>query len=181
MTTEPSVMALRISCHTCGKEYNLEPARVIGNQAWYSSDKDNCKFCGSMNIEATSFLHPEDVKVIDMNNVYPSVHEFVPDLMLSMIPASLYETIKERYETLGPKYVTETQHTDGRLINACMFTDDVQNILEEVVDAVFRSLIKIYKSSMYDSVMDNNDYTVLRGLIEIYQLLMSMKELNAVA
>lgn len=114
-----------------------------------------------------------------MNNVYPSVQEILPSVMMSIIPASLAQEIDKRYTELGPKYVTDTVHDDGRKVNGCMFKSSVQDALEEVVDAVFNVLVWMFKlenvtepgNSSY-----NNAYSALRGLIELYSLLTVEKE-----
>lgn len=110
-----------------------------------------------------------------MPEMYPSTQELLPDLLLSRIPSSLVDTIEERYNRLGPTYLTDKKHTDNRLINACMFRDSIQDCLEEIVDSVFNILVLIYKGRQYEPRIDDNAWSVLTGLIEIYSLLQVMK------
>jgi hypothetical protein len=121
---------------------------------------------------------------MDIDHVYPNIDEILTPTLLSRIPANLAELIKERYVGLGQKYVTDVEHTDGRLVNACMFKSSIQDALEEIVDAVFNTLVWIFKIQIknetnYQSV----DYpegeeagAVLLGLIEIYSILAVSRE-----
>lgn len=118
--------------------------------------------------------------ILNKDSVYPSIEELLPDLLLSRIPASLAEDMQHRYETLGPKYLTDNMSSDGRRINACMFNSSVQDALEEVVDAVFNVCVWIYKGTIVGHIEDNA-YPCLMGLIEIYALLKASKEQDATA
>lgn len=115
-----------------------------------------------------------------MNNVYPSVQEIMPPVLLSRIPATLAKDIEERYLTLGEKYLTEELTVDGRRVNACMHNDSVQDAIEEVVDAVFNICVWIFKSMRPEQIEDfgypENAYACLTGLIEIYSLLAAERE-----
>ena len=112
------------------------------------------------------------------SHVYPSIEELMPQEMYGMIPASLAMDIQERYATLGEKYLTEQRHTDGRMINNCMFKDSAQDAIEEVVDAVFNTLVMIFKSRVQDTVPSDYVYTCLKGLMEVYSLLYTLREAN---
>ena len=116
-----------------------------------------------------------------MELAYPSIDELMPQVLLSLIPASLAAEIRERYLTLGDKYQTMYQHTDGRFINGMMFTDRIDNCLEEVVDAVFCILGQIFKDTEVNIEPSANLYSILEGFIHIYSLLMMEKELHALA
>lgn len=118
-----------------------------------------------------------------MNNVYPSINEILPTYLLSRVPSSLVEEIKERYAILGPKYVTEQIYSDGRSINGCMLKSSVQDAIEEVVDAVFNTLVWLTKLSHENDEqgfrVSENAGHILLGLIEIYSLLCMEKEADA--
>lgn len=111
-----------------------------------------------------------------MNNVYPSVEELMPKILLTKIPESLACEIRTRYEELGVKYLTENVHTDGRFINAMMYTSRVANCLEEIVDAVFCILGWIFRSQGGD--IPDSAYICLDMLIDIYSLLSAELELD---
>lgn len=105
------------------------------------------------------------------SNVYPSIDELLPRILSAHVPESLAEIIRERYDTLGEKYLTDAFHFDGRRINACMDKSSIQDALEEVVDAVFNTLVWIFKGDR-----KNSAYTVLEGLIIIYGVLAAERE-----
>lgn len=116
------------------------------------------------------------------NEVYPSVQELMPDVLLAKIPQTLAINIEERYKTLGTKYLTEHKTEDGRLINSCMFGNSIQEALEEVVDAVFNILVLLFKHSQRnDHEIPNYTYDVLTGLIEIYTVLYTMHDIDKAA
>lgn len=110
------------------------------------------------------------------SNVYPSIEELMPEVMLGLIPASLAHEITERYETLGTKYLSDQKHTDGRPINAMMFTSRVANCREEIVDAAFCMLGTIFKADAAGEEIPDWAYTILRGCIEIYSMLVAVQE-----
>lgn len=112
---------------------------------------------------------------MNLNKVYPSIEEILPDLLLSRVPASLATEITERYRDLGGKYLLDEYTTDGRQVNACMHNDSVQDCLEEVVDAVFNTLVWIFKNRQYESRIPDNAWSILTGLLEIYSLLVVSK------
>jgi hypothetical protein len=113
-----------------------------------------------------------------MDQVYPSTREIIPDLLLHKLPVSLVNQIEERYNLLGPKYVTEEVHLDGRFINGCMLKSSAQDAIEEVIDAVFNVLVLIFKNSKLGPVIPDELYSVLSGLIEIYTALCVIREMN---
>lgn len=119
---------------------------------------------------------------LDPENVYPSLKEILPEVLLTRIPSALAEEISTRYATLGPKYMTDQQHVDGRYINGCMFKSSANDALEEVVDAVFNILVLIFKTHNNTGVVPNekvgqtsNAYIVLLGLLEIYSSLAALR------
>jgi hypothetical protein len=69
---------------------------------------------------------------------YPNIKELFDGLI---IPFELAVRIKERYEGGKDEYATIARHTDGRIINACMFNDMNQSLEEEIVDAIFNVLV----------------------------------------
>lgn len=109
---------------------------------------------------------------------YPSIDELIPQVMYAKLPAALALEIADRYQTLGGKYQTMYQHTDGRFINGMMFTDRIQNCLEEVVDGVFCLLGDIFRYSAAGIEPTDNIYTILDGLIQVYSLLVVERELR---
>lgn len=110
--------------------------------------------------------------------VYPSINELMPEILLARIPATLAKEIATRYETLGTKYLTEHKTDDGRRINAMMFTSRVANCLEEVVDSVFCVLGWIFKCGEEGEEPPDAAYSCLVGFIEIYSLLKSEEAID---
>lgn len=110
-----------------------------------------------------------------MNTVYPSIEELMPEVMQSIIPEALAREIRDRYATLGTKYLTEERHVDGRFINAMMYTSRVANCREEIVDAAFCMLGTIFKAQADNDEIPDWAYTILRGCIEIYSMLKTVE------
>lgn len=115
-----------------------------------------------------------------MSNVYPNIEELIPDILNHRLPVSLQESLQQRYSELGGKYLTEEEYVDGRLMNACMFRNSLQDAIEEVVDATFNTLVWMLKHRR------NGGHSAaageaLMGLIELYALLRIQKELDPVA
>lgn len=108
-------------------------------------------------------------------DVYPSIDELMPEILLARIPESLARDIRERYSTLGTKYLTDERHTDGRRINAMMFTSRVANANEEIVDAAFCMLGTIFKAQANEEEIPDWAYQVLMGCIEIYSMLKAVE------
>lgn len=102
---------------------------------------------------------------------YPSVDELIPYELKTRIPVALYDEIVYRYHTLGGKYLTEHKHDDGRRINGMMFTNRVENCIEEIVDAVFCILGWIFKHISEGSTPPDSAFTALEQLINLYSLL----------
>lgn len=107
--------------------------------------------------------------------------ELLPDILKARIPMKLAQEIEERYTTLGLKYMTEQRWDDGRLINACMFTNRIENALEEIIDAVFCVLGWILKYRQLNRQIPDSAYHALIGMIELYALLTVEKEVDAIA
>ncbi len=78
------------------------------------------------------------------------------------LPSGLAADIRERYAKHGGEYVTEELHLDGRRINACMERDSYQDMLEEVVDAVFNVLVILFK---YRQQTGHDDLATIDGLL----------------
>jgi hypothetical protein len=104
-------------------------------------------------------------------NVYPNLEELMPEVLLSRLPVTLVRDISERYLTLGGKYLSNEVHTDGRPINAMMFTSRVVNCIEEVVDGAFCMIGQAFKQQAAGEQPDDYIYDALMGLVEIYALL----------
>lgn len=109
-------------------------------------------------------------------NVYPSIEELTPRVIKSYIPELLMQEIKERYETLGEKYLTEQTTEDGRRINAMMFTDRIVNCREELIDAAFCVIGQIYKEAINGNQPDDAFYALLEGCIDMYSLCVALEE-----
>jgi hypothetical protein len=108
-------------------------------------------------------------------DVYPSIEELLPKVLLAKIPAALADEIAVRYTTLGDKYLTDKFHTDGRRINGMMDTDRVTNCNEEVVDAVFCIIGQIFKNKQAKNTETDLELSfVLDALISIYSALAGM-------
>lgn len=112
-----------------------------------------------------------------MIDVYPSVSELIPPSLEAKIPGSLYKDIANRYLTLGAKYMTEYVTVDNRPINGMMYSDRIQNCIEEIVDAAFCVLGEIFKRSLKGKDPGNNLYILLDGIIQIYSLLVVESEI----
>lgn len=113
--------------------------------------------------------------------VYPSIEELMPELLLTKIPASLAREIEHRYVKLGDKYLTDNFTEDGRRINAMMYTNRIENGLEEIVDAVFCILGWIFKHLRNGTEPPEAAYQSLMGLIEVYSIMSVEKERDSVA
>jgi hypothetical protein len=113
-----------------------------------------------------------------VNNVYPSIEELMPSILLTKIPASLADEIRTRYETLGEKYLTPNVHSDGRFVNAMMYTSRVANCLEEIVDSVFCVLGWIFKAQVDGRRIPDSAFACLDMLIDIYSLLSAELEID---
>ena len=107
---------------------------------------------------------------------YPSIGELIPPSLEAIIPSSLYKDIANRYITLGSNYLTEFLTVDGRPINGMMYTDRVQNCIEEIVDAAFCVIGEIFKRTAKGIEPNANLYTLLEGIIQIYGLLVAESE-----
>lgn len=111
-----------------------------------------------------------------MTNVYPSISELIPASLEAKIPSSLYKDIANRYLTLGDKYLTEYVTVDNRPINGMMYSDRVQNCIEEIVDAAFCILGEIFKRTVKGIDPGENLYILLDGITQIYSLLVAESE-----
>lgn len=110
------------------------------------------------------------------SEVYPSIQELLPDTLLSIIPAKLAQDITERYERLGPAYATENRFKDGRFINGMMYTNRVENAIEEIVDAVFCMAGWIFKAEARELEPPDSAFLALNALIDCYSLLMQERD-----
>lgn len=117
--------------------------------------------------------------MVDMTSaVYPDISELIPPELEARVPASLANWVTERYELLGPKYLTDDIRHDGRRVNSCMNNSSIQLALEEVVDAVFNVLVWIFKLRLAREDQQAA-YSALIGLIELYALLQIEFQRNA--
>ncbi len=100
------------------------------------------------------------------SEVYPSIEELF--MGAQWLSAPLRKEIATRYEELGPKYLTDELHTDGRKINGCMQKNSAQDALEEVVDAVFNMLVLRFKGYAVGNI--------LPSLLDAYTRLLAMQQ-----
>lgn len=110
--------------------------------------------------------------------VYPDIKELIPPELEARVPASLADWVTNRYEMLGPKYLTDDIRADGRRVNSCMNNSSVMLALEEVVDAVFNVLVWLFKLKLAGANQESA-YSALLGLIELYALLQVEYQRNA--
>jgi len=94
----------------------------------------------------------------------------LPEELQDRIPESLAATIRQRYAELGSKYLTEATLEDGRKINSCMFKSSINDAIEEIVDAVFNTLVWLLKLRNSEQNSESA-YSAMIGLIELYALL----------
>lgn len=83
-------------------------------------------------------------QILPAVDMYPSLLEILDSYSAVPIPQKLIGELFERYNEHGMEYATEQRH-DGRIVNACMNRDSVQDAREELVDACFNLLIAIRK------------------------------------
>lgn len=84
------------------------------------------------------------------------------------MPEELIAEIKQRYETLGEKYLTDNLTEDGRRINGMMYTSRIDNCNEEVVDAVFCIIGWIFKCQYRRMPIPDAAYKTLGSLVDVY-------------
>lgn len=77
---------------------------------------------------------------VDIQNIYPSIKDLIPDRLMNELPHSLVTNIAQRYQDLGGKYMIDAFHTDGRQINNVINCNNALSTQEELVDAVFNLL-----------------------------------------
>lgn len=62
------------------------------------------------------------------------------------LPIDLMKSLTQRYEQLGEKYATDEIHEKtGLKINSCMHRDTLQELYEELVDAMFNCLVYLFR------------------------------------
>lgn len=118
---------------------------------------------------------------LSIDDVYPNLEELLPEDIQAKIPISLFEEIRNRYETLGVKYMTDTQSDDGRFVNGCMYKSSIQDALEEVVDAVFNCLVWIFKERSGQMTEGTVSMELIYRLIDVYTIIKveRINEINA--
>lgn len=104
---------------------------------------------------------------IPAEGMYPSIKEILTEPVRRKLNARLIADITERYEKHGLEYISERKLPDGRFINQCMLNDSAQDALEEVVDAVFNTIILSMKQKYVGGI--------LRHLVAAYDDLVAMK------
>lgn len=80
-----------------------------------------------------------------MTNHYPSVGELLTNAMVE-IPQALKEQVAIRYVKGRDNYITSAMTEDGRVVNACMVSDNFSEALDEVTDAVFNLLVAMLRA-----------------------------------
>ena len=83
----------------------------------------------------------------------------------------LCKQIQQRWEEHATEYITPNRRTDGRYINRCMTADYLENITEEVIDAIFNTLVGIYRSVGEDKWLRE----LLDSLIGCWQMCNTLK------
>lgn len=110
-----------------------------------------------------------------MTGVYPSFEELTPGVIRAVLPVTLYDVLEQRYKDLGPRYLTDQFYNDGRQINGCMFKSSVQDCLEEVVDAIFNTMVWMFKERIGLGDSDNS-VNIFHGLVAIFTSLAIERE-----
>ena len=79
--------------------------------------------------------------------MYPSLEELTAALVRGdpKLPLPLIEELRRRYDAHGWEYATPNFHTDGRVVNECLYSDSIVLAREEVIDAVFNLLVANFK------------------------------------
>lgn len=76
---------------------------------------------------------------------WPLIEDLI-DVSPYGISTDLVKSLTERCEKLGEKYATEEIHEESGLkINSCMNRDTLQELYEELVDAVFNCLVYMFR------------------------------------
>lgn len=109
-----------------------------------------------------------------MGSMYPDIDDLVAiSDYYSQLPAALIESLKQRYAKGSAGYTSNRVHYDGRMINACMTKDSVQDATEEIVDAIFNLLVIVFKASHAGTMLPGHIQTAFDKLIEVWQLVAS--------
>ena len=106
---------------------------------------------------------------ISMDQVFPNTDEILTEPVRRRLTRNIIEEIKERYEKHGPEYISDRQMPDGRYINQCMLNDSAQDAIEEVVDAIFNTIILSMKQKYVGGVLRHlvaayNDLEMMRAV-----------------
>ncbi len=86
-----------------------------------------------------------------MCTTFPRMDSLIP-LGGGLISEAQEALLRKRYDEHAGEYVLEdVPHKDGLPVNACMNADTVNDIEEEIVDAVFNCLILLLKTEGFES------------------------------
>lgn len=107
---------------------------------------------------------------LDVNNIYPAIGELLTPALQAVVPEGLALRVRERYATLGDKYMLPDTTADGRQINACMRKNSFEDIEEELVDATFNALVQILKEAEAGKV-SGSTYLILQNIVLAYSQL----------
>lgn len=86
-----------------------------------------------------------EAQIIPAVDMYPSLQSLLDSYTTLPIPQELIGELRERYNKHGVEYATDQRSPDGRIVNACMNRDSVQDAREELVDATFNLLVQQLK------------------------------------
>lgn len=106
-----------------------------------------------------------------MNEMFPRIDEILTPAVRRRLNKEIIDQITTRYAEHGPEYISDKKLPDGRVVNQCMLKDSAQDAIEEVIDALFNTIIL----SMKQKYVGN----ILRHLVEAYNSLAMLKETHA--
>lgn len=79
-----------------------------------------------------------------MCKTWPEMDTLIP-LGGNLITPAQEALLRQRYDEHAVEYTLPDQFVDGLPTNACMIANTVNNIEEEIVDAVFNCLVLLFK------------------------------------
>ena len=101
---------------------------------------------------------------------------------LEPIPIELDRRIAERYREHGREYTGADimEIAEGRLqsVNLCMSKDNLADVEEEIVDAIFNTLILCYRRALGDVIQGGGAAKLLRQLLDTWRLCAVLQRSN---
>ena len=70
------------------------------------------------------------------------------------LPEKLAELLAERYAEHSSEYASDIEQFDGKFINTCMFKDNLQDVEEELVDAIFNTLVYLKRGGDGEELLE---------------------------